>query len=293
MNVTEVNAADMAKDLARRIINLEDNRGDPRWRLYVEADDAQLQVEVTPGVVRVEVNYKMFLSGGAEAYWRKVLWRLNLTPLRAGFFQGEDSRSLGHFLWDYATKGLQADQCVMDENWNFSAIRAEMAVIDLTQDHFILGNENLMVGLEGESSGIIIANAPQLEWNGVTVARAAIDAMPIMNRVRARTLTILCIQLRQMGGFENFQSIFASPFMDWGAQTAARLATLLIMFCNVRVRVRTLVYNVLPDFHFRLSQMGLGSVDTEWAEFRGAQFGDDVTPMMMDAQERDFITGGE
>ena len=96
-----------------------------------------------------------------------------------------------------------------------------------------------------------------------------------------------------MGGFDSFQSIFTNPYMNWGAQAAARLATLLIMFCNVRVHVRTLVYNVLPDFHLRLSQMALGSVNTEWAEFREAQFGDDVTPMMMDAQERDFITGGE
>ena len=112
-----------------------------------------MQVEVMPGVVQVEVNYQMFLSGGAEAYWRKVLWRLNLTPLRAGFFQGEDSRSLGHFLWDYSTAGLQANQCIMDENWNFNIARAEMAVIDLTSDHTILENENLMVEPEGESSG--------------------------------------------------------------------------------------------------------------------------------------------
>ena len=293
MNVIEVNARGMARDLARRILTLVDSRGDPRWRLYLEADDAQLQVEVTPGVVRVEVNYQMFLSGGAEAYWRKVLWRLNLTHLRAGFFQGEDSRSLGHFLWDYSNMGLQADQCILDENWDFHIARAEMAVIELKSDDMILENENLKVDLEGENAGIITANSRTLEWDGTIVTRAEIDAMPIMNHMRARTLTILCIQLRQMGGYESFQSIFSDSYMTFGAQTAAKLAAILILYCRVRVHVRTLAHRLVPDFHFRLYRMALGSADTEWPEFRAVQFGDGVTPMMMDAQERDFITREE
>ena len=72
MEVVQVNASDMVKDLSCRILELVEHRGDPRWRLFVEADDARLQVEVSPGAVRVEVNYELFLSGGAEAYWQRL-----------------------------------------------------------------------------------------------------------------------------------------------------------------------------------------------------------------------------
>ena len=80
-----VTAKGMIKDLTCCIIEIESLRGDLCRRLLIMGDNTRLEVKMLPGAddVKVEVIYALFLSGGAEAYWRKVLWHLNLLLLEA------------------------------------------------------------------------------------------------------------------------------------------------------------------------------------------------------------------